>query len=501
MKIAFITDGGFEMGMGHVYRTLSLAEELKQNVEICFLTKSDKIVVNKIEEYGFQTFNPENDDEIISKLEDIKPDVVIIDKLNVDESFVKSIRENLKTRIVIFDNLSPANKYADVVVNAIIGSNFKNKKYFDRTTNTLYFCGPRYLVLRKEFYNYRKGLKKKPNEIKKLLLIFGGSDPSNLTSKVLDKILTLDKELEINVVIGPHFLYLKELNEIVKKHKERRETIKVYKDAKKIAKLMYETDLVITSPGLSMFESLFIGTPVIAIYQNLLQKRIYQNFFNKIGKKAHVLNLSDIGFLIDPEDYCVRELHIGSGKMEIVEAITNSFTEKTVNANMKISIRQATDDDLELMMAWRSNPLVYKYFYSQKEPLRWEEHYNWWKSREDRIDWIIILHEGDSPRAVGSVNASRLSSGNPEIGIYIGEFTLWGKGIGRNSILLIIEWLKNMGYRNAHARIMKNNLRSVRLFESVGFKRKEEGRKGEWIYEIELTCKKRDDTNETPYSL
>ena len=42
-----------------------------------------------------------------------------------------------------------------------------------------------------------------------------------------------------------------------------------------------------------------------------------------------------------------------------------------------MSLREATDDDLEIMLAWRLNPLVFRGFYLQSEPLEWDEHYTW----------------------------------------------------------------------------------------------------------------------------
>ena len=164
MKIVFITNGGLKMGMGHVYRSLALAEEIRNIAEIYFLTKSTDIVISKISSYGYTVSKLKNNKEIIFKIKEIKPDVVVIDKLNVELNFTKVLKEKLNIKkLILFDNLSQANIYADVVVNAIIGSNFENRKYIDKITNTLYFYGPRYLILRKVFYKY-KNKKKKTNK-------------------------------------------------------------------------------------------------------------------------------------------------------------------------------------------------------------------------------------------------------------------------------------------------------------------------------------------------
>lgn len=158
MKIAIITDGSVEMGMGHVYRTLSLANELRKfNVnEIIFFTKSDEDVIKKIEENGFKVIKCSDNNDILKNIKNIKPDVVIIDDLGIEEDFAKNIRELCK-KLIFFDNPNPSsNKYADIVVNAIVGSELKNRKYFDEENKTLYFYGPKYLILRNEFYKVKK---------------------------------------------------------------------------------------------------------------------------------------------------------------------------------------------------------------------------------------------------------------------------------------------------------------------------------------------------------
>jgi len=135
-------------------------------------------------------------------------------------------------------------------------------------------------------------------------------------------------------------------------------------------------------------------------------------------------------------------------------------------------------------MAWRSNPLVYEYLYLQRGPLIWTDHIKWWlktKNDKDRLPYMIWFKS----RKVGSVSLHSFSTGTPEVDVYIGETTLWGKGIAKKALQEIIklnsDTLKR--YKVVCARIMKGNIRSQKLFESCGFTRRGEGRPGEWYYE------------------
>jgi len=120
--------------------------------------------------------------------------------------------------------------------------------------------------------------------------------------------------------------------------------------------------------------------------------------------------------------------------------------------------------DLELILAWRSNPLIYKWFYQQKGPLKWEDHFFHWSEKKPRKDWIIKYNG----RKVGSVFVVFME-GIADVGIYVGEVTLWGKGIGNAALAQAVLWLRGQKYREARARINKENTVSKIVFEKAGF--------------------------------
>ena len=154
-----------------------------------------------------------------------------------------------------------------------------------------------------------------------------------------------------------------------------------------------------------------------------------------------------------------------------------------MKAYSRISLRQADDSDLEVMLAWGSHPEVCRYLPSRPETLTWELHYAWWKSRQHRVDWIIQLDDGQTrPRAVGEVHLRDLNM-CPEIGLYIGEVTLWNKGVGKKALKLAMEWAWEHGLSRLQAVVHPRNKRSQRLFEGLGFVRTGTGRKGQWRYE------------------
>lgn len=310
------------MGMGHVQRSIALAEELRSSADICFLTNNDETVVGQVARAQFTGFPLTGEDEITDWLRSTKPDTVIIDRLDVPEQFAREMKHDLHLRIVIFGNLSAANRYADVVVNAAIGTGLKNSRSWNATTRTLYLSGPRYLVLRREFTESADQRKTPGSRVDRILLLFGGSDPSSLTSAVLDQLLRLQEDFTIDVILGARFVYFDQLNEVLEQHRARARCVTVHRDIGNVAELMRAVDLVITSPGLSLFEALRVGTPAIAIGQSSLQQSWFEG-------GLPILERAEIGILgsrisqrtfLDPDSVFVRELHIGEGRMEVVEA-------------------------------------------------------------------------------------------------------------------------------------------------------------------------------------
>ncbi len=150
---------------------------------------------------------------------------------------------------------------------------------------------------------------------------------------------------------------------------------------------------------------------------------------------------------------------------------------------MNIYLRLQRADDYPLTMAWRSHPLVYEGFYSQNEPLTWEEHISWVMSRNR--DWSAFMVIYDE-RPVGYLNVTQLDHWEPEIGVYIGETTLWGKGVGREAVKLGLEYIKSKGKESCHTTILKSNTRALRLFKSLGFIETGEARGGEIWVKIKL---------------
>lgn len=321
-RIIYVTDGGNKMGLGHVYQSITFAKTLMNLAEISFLTKSDETVASKIKEAGFHTLRVPDDPAILNFIEKSRPDIVIIDKIDVAEFLAKQIKDR-KIKLVIFTNLTDANRYADIAVTADIGSNFKNVRFRDSQTDTLYFYGPKYWIFREEFHELHRMKKVTPKNTDRIMTIFGGGDPSNLTTLVAKELLTLPDHIKIDIVLGASFANYDSLNRVLEDYKAVNRAINIHKDIPYVAELMHKADLVIASPGLSAFEALYVGTPIIVIPQDLLQKQTYQGFFKVIDKEEveGLLECIANGDFTYPNQEDIIEMDIAGGTEELIQVI------------------------------------------------------------------------------------------------------------------------------------------------------------------------------------
>lgn len=148
-----------------------------------------------------------------------------------------------------------------------------------------------------------------------------------------------------------------------------------------------------------------------------------------------------------------------------------------------IKLRKATEDDLPLMMAWRSNPDIYQGFYIQKKPLEWGEHLAWFRTRNSNWRTLIVLYE---ERPVGVITIEQLDHWSPEIGYYIGETSLWGKGVGTEAVKLTLDIIRGYGKEYVRADILDSNSRSIGIVTTLGFERLGSTREGGSWYQKKL---------------
>jgi RimJ/RimL family protein N-acetyltransferase len=119
---------------------------------------------------------------------------------------------------------------------------------------------------------------------------------------------------------------------------------------------------------------------------------------------------------------------------------------------------------LAILLSWRNNPDIFKFFLKQTDIIQWKQHFQFWISRSNRFDYFIIYDN----RPIGHI-AIDYNLGLNEISIMIAEVGLWGNGLATHALKEFIQKLTEEGMGFFTARISDQNVASVRLFNKCGF--------------------------------
>ncbi|MGM0520408.1 MAG: cytidylyltransferase domain-containing protein [Campylobacterota bacterium] len=289
--ILFVVTGNDTVGLGHVYNTLLLANDIL-NHQITFLVDNkSKMAYDKIASKNYPIYMQESED-IIQDIFKINPDVVINDILDTDREYIVKLKEN-KFKVINFEDLGDGAKKADLVINAI---------YPEKQVLKNHFFGHDYFVLRDEFiYSPQKEINQ---EVKNILITFGGVDPNNYTRKAIECIYDYCQSngIKITVVAGFGYDKYESLKEF--------DNISIQKNVTNISKYMLEADLIFTSAGRTTYEIASISTPAIVLAQN---ERELTHFFAN----------SEFGFLNLGLGYNINNEEINKNFVELVQSFEN----------------------------------------------------------------------------------------------------------------------------------------------------------------------------------
>lgn len=267
-RIVFRVDGDQKIGLGHIYRTLTLAHQILDHQVIFLIDKHRKMGLEKVAAYNYdiQTFSSEA--QMWKILGDIQPHIIINDILDTSKIYISRLRKATNAYIVNFEDLGPGSRSADLTINAL---------YLHPHPPKNHVFGYKYVVLRDEFI--LSPFKTVTKDVKRILITFGGTDEQDMTRRTLEALNTFKPDAEIRVILGFGYKRAKALQTTLKSLQQNGMKVEVLKDIKTMAQQILDADLVITSNGRTVYEITAIGTPCISISQN---KREAKHLFTKI---------------------------------------------------------------------------------------------------------------------------------------------------------------------------------------------------------------------------
>ena len=308
----FRVDSSIEIGSGHLMRCLTLAKGLSEKGAICsFICRALDGNLNYLvssEGFFFEELPPPDGNSIHSSekelahtdwlgvdwkidahetlniLSDLNPDWLVVDHYGLWEDWEKIIINN-DLKIMVIDDLADRKHYCNLFLDQNLGSNsllYENlvPEKCDK------FFGPKYALLRPEFYENRQLSLERRQEgnLKKILINFGGGDPDNYISGSLKALLNVElpQDASISIIFGGIGAATDEHKLLISQFKN---DIKVYDRVNNMSEFLVDTDLAIGAAGSSSWERCCLGVPSLVFSLGLNQNRIAEQ-------------LSDIGAVI-----------------------------------------------------------------------------------------------------------------------------------------------------------------------------------------------------------
>ena len=192
------------------------------------------------------------------------PAWVVIDGYEFDERYVCALQGDGLKVLLMDDNGRREPISADVVLNQNLHA--EETLYPHRTARTRLLLGTRYALLRREFRAARSqqtiSLKTISPIGSKVLVSLGGSDPQNVTLRVLEAIEQVELDLEVVVVSGGSNLHSDTIAAAVSRSRHRSS---LRKNVQNMQELMSWADLAISAAGSVCWEYCALGLPALLV--------------------------------------------------------------------------------------------------------------------------------------------------------------------------------------------------------------------------------------------
>ncbi len=267
--IIFRVDAGADIGLGHVMRCLALAQSLlSRNVRVIFAVSQNSLPhcqtrsdwVGELHVIAASSRYDEHH-ELQQLCTKEQADWLILDGYQFDSRYRKLLDLNT-SKLAMFDDghlldAGIKDEHLSMIINWASGADKLN--YSDLAPNAWCCAGDNYRVLRQEFYQVQTLPLNKRN---RLILMFGGSDPSQLTLPLLKLFSESSIRLPITIITGSGYQHTDELEKFIK-HSHL--SIEYFHDCQQVAEVFQQGRLAISAAGASQFELLHCATPSILV--------------------------------------------------------------------------------------------------------------------------------------------------------------------------------------------------------------------------------------------
>jgi len=262
-------DASVAIGTGHIMRCLALAQAWQDaGGGVTFaMAESTPAIEQRLRSEGAGLVRIDgargsgpDSEQLIALARAHGPSWVVVDGYEFGSGYQRALKNGRLNVVLIDDNGRSGTYAADVVLNQNIHA--QEGLYKDREPYTRLLLGTKYALLRREFVSARSP-REVPSVGRKLLMGMGGSDPDNVTCRVMEAMEQVAVEdLEVAVVTGGSNPHLASVAGAVAKSRHRCRTLN---NVANMQQLISWADLVVSAAGTACWEYCALGLPAVLV--------------------------------------------------------------------------------------------------------------------------------------------------------------------------------------------------------------------------------------------
>lgn len=469
-------DAGTQMGTGHIMRCLALAQAWQEaGGTVAFASAAlPPALAGRLASEGAALFTvaaqpggPDDTRLTIDLARTVGASWVMVDGYQFGADYQIRLKE-AGLRVLFVDDYGHAGAYcADLVLNQ--NSYAHERWYADRSPHSRLLLGPRYALLRREFWPWRGWRREAPEVARTILITMGGSDPDNVTLNLLQALDQLTTPgLEATLVIGGGNPHHEQLQAAAAR---ARHTTRIARNVSDMPALMAWADIAVSAGGTTCYELAFMGVPTliialaenqVAITESLAVLRVGRNLGWHSQLEMSGLARACAALLGDDRERVAMS--------ERGRALIDGYGSARVTSELlgrPLRLRRAVDEDRGLLWEWSNEPGARAASFSG-EPIPWERHVAWFAAHIDSSEHRIFLALDAGGLPVGQVRFD-FEGDTAVISVSLDQRA---RGLGYGSRLIELGAASIFAEGRAariDAYVKPENQASLRAFERAGF--------------------------------
>lgn len=420
-------DGGIRIGTGHVMRCLALAQQWKRRGGRVIFAQVETVLAltTRLHEEGMETValaaaagSADDARETIALAKNFAATWIVADGYVFGAAWQKQIKD-AGVRLLVVDDYGHAEHYhADIILNQNAGADAALYAHRDPATRLL--LGTRYALLRREFLASRSVARVTPERARKILVTLGGSDPDNVTARVVAALAPL-ADIEAVVVAGGGNPNLPAIRQAVE---AAGPAIHLAVNVNNMPELMAWADVAVSAAGSTCWELAFMGLPAALIVLAENQTKIAAKLANDgiaidLGwhTKLSVEKIMEVlrAFLLDE----ARRRDMSDRGRQLVDQIGASRIATYLQA-ATVAIRRATPEDGPLLCTWVNDAQTRVSAFNQ-ETIPWEAHLAWFEGRLRDANCIIYIASNRAGTPLGQARFEWDASGVARVDVSVAQ--------------------------------------------------------------------------------